>query len=153
MKISTMDSSVYIILTLFVGLCLPIMASANGSLSKSFGSPFTATFGIFALAIGLIGLIVLFTNSPGITVGSISQTNWKMWLGAFIVVMNIVTFTIVPEKIGAANMIVFFIAGQLISSVFVEHYGLLNFPIHQITWQRVLGIALLIVGVVMIKKF
>lgn len=153
MKSTIMSSTIYILLTLLVGLCLPIMASANGALSKSIGSPFTATFGIFALAAGLIGVITLVTNSPGLTVQGISQTNWKMWLGAFIVVMNIVTFTIVPQKIGAANMIVFFITGQIISSVVVEHFGLLNFPIHQITWQRLLGIAFLIIGVAMVKKF
>jgi bacterial/archaeal transporter family-2 protein len=153
MKETIMSSTIYILLTLLVGLCLPLMASANGALSKSIGSPFTATFGIFALATGLIGIITLVTKSPGLTVQSISQTNWKMWLGAFIVVMNIVTFTVVPQKIGAANMIVFFITGQIVSSVVVEHFGLINFPIHQITWQRFLGICFLIIGVVMVKKF
>jgi bacterial/archaeal transporter family-2 protein len=148
-----MSGTIYILLTLLVGLCLPVMASANGALSKSMGSPFTATFGIFALAAGLMGISTLLSESPGLTVEGISQTNWKMWLGAFIVVMNIITFTVVPQKIGVANMIVFFIAGQIVSSVIVEHFGLLSFPIHEITWQRLVGIVFLIIGVVMVKKF
>jgi transporter family-2 protein len=128
------------------------MASSNGMLGKSFGSPFTATLAVFIFASMLIGLIVILTNNPGLSISSISNTNWKMWLGGVIVVMNIITFTIVPQKIGASNMIVIFIAGQILSSVIVEHFGLLNFPVHTVNWYRVLGLTLIIFGVMFVKK-
>ena len=61
-----MGESIYILLTLLVGFCLPIMVSSNGMLSKSFGSPFTATPGVFVLASVLMSLIVGFTHNPGL---------------------------------------------------------------------------------------
>ena len=148
-----MSYYLYILITLIVGLCLPIMASSNGMLGKSFGSPFTATLGVFILASILISLIIILTKNPGLSINNISKTNWKMWLGGVIVVMNIMTFTIVPQKIGASNMIVIFIAGQILSSVIVAHFGLLNFPVHTINWHRILGLTLIIFGVILVKKY
>ena len=135
-----MGNSILFLLTLLVGFCLPIMAYSNALLSKNLGSPFTATLAVFILASVLIGVITAFARSPPITLGSLNQTNWKMWLGGFIVVMNIITFTIVPQKIGPSNMIVIFITGQICSSVIAEHFGLLNFPVHSVNWQRIVGI-------------
>lgn len=151
MNRSAVSHSIYILLTLLVGFCLPIMASSNGMLGKSVGSPFTASLGVFVLASLLMTAIIFVTRRPGLTVSLISQTNWKMWLGGCIVVMNIMTFTIVPEKIGATNMIVLFIAGQIISSVIAEHFGLLNFPVHMINGYRIGGLLLVISGVILVK--
>jgi len=148
-----MGNIVYIVLTMLVGLCLPVMASSNALLGRTLGSPFTATLGVFLLAASLMGTIILITQSPGLSISGVAQTNWKMWLGGAIVVMNIVTFTVVPQKIGAANMITIFIAGQLLSSVIAEHFGLLNFPVHTINWQRILGLICIIGGVLLVKKF
>src|SRR6476469_2738125 len=98
MNSSAAGQSVYILLTLLVGFCLLIMASSNGLLCKIVGSPFTASLCVFILASLLMAIIVFVTRRPGLTISIISQTNWKMWLGGCIVVMNIMIFTIVPEK-------------------------------------------------------
>lgn len=146
-----MSQSLYILLTLLVGLCLPIMASSNGMLGKSVGSPFTASFGVFVLASLLMAVIIIVTRKPGLTLTLISGTSWKMWLGGCIVVLNIMTFTVVPEKIGATNMVVLFIAGQIFSSVIAEHFGFLNLPVHPVNGYRMGGIILVISGVILIK--
>jgi len=151
MNSSAAGQSVYILLTLLVGFCLPIMASSNGLLGKSVGSPFTASLGVFILASLLMAIIVFVTRRPGLTISIISQTNWKMWLGGCIVVMNIMTFTIVPEKIGVTNMIVLFIAGQIFSSVIAEHFGLLSLPVHSVNGYRIGGLLMLICGVILVK--
>lgn len=148
-----MNNWIYFLATLIIGFCLPIMASSNGALSKSLGSPVTSTFGIFLLSSFLLGLVILFSKSPNISSNTLSNTNWKMWMGGCIVVINILTFSIAPQKIGVANMLVVFIAGQIISSIVVEHFGLLSFPKHEISLQRVVGVILIVVGVVLVKKF
>ena len=148
-----MNNWIYFLATLIIGFCLPIMASSNGALSKSLGSPITSTFGIFVLSSVLLGLVVLFTKSPNISLNNLPNTNLKMWMGGCIVVINILTFSIAPQKIGVANMLVVFIAGQIISSIIVEHFGLLSFPKHEISLQRIVGVILIVAGVVLVKKF
>ncbi len=154
MKKNIMDHSlIFIALTLLVGLCFPIMAASNGALSKSIGSPFSASMGVFILSAVIMTIVSVATKSPVLSPQNMSHTHFSMWLGACIVVINVVTFTIVPPKIGIGNMIVLFVTGQMIASVVVEHFGLLHFPVHLFNWQRAIGLALIIAGVVLVKKF
>lgn len=148
-----MNQLIYSLLPALVGACLPLMAIANSKLGKVVGSPFTATWGVFVVALAGITLVILASKAPVPALHQLSNTKWWNWIGGLIVVMNIVTFTISPEKIGVGNMIIVFIASQLISSVVIEHYGFFSMPQHTVNWQRVSGVVLLIAGVWIIKKY
>lgn len=150
---NVMSNWIFILMPLLVGLCFPVMAASNGILGKSLGSPFIGTLAVFQLGSVLLLFIMFLTNSGFPSVTQMLSINWKVWLGGCIVILNLVTFTIVPGKIGITNMIVLFIAGQLIASVVAEHFGLLHFPVHLINWQRILGVFCLILGVILVKKF
>ena len=54
-------------------------------------------------------------------------------------------------KLGAASMVALIVAGQMIMSVFLDHYGLLGYPLHPMSWARLAGVCLLVGGVVMIR--
>lgn len=153
MKRIIMSNSIFIILTLIVGFCFPVMAYSNGVLGKSLGSPFAGTLAVFILGSAILLLIIWFTKAGVPSPGQLKQIDWRIWLGGCIVILNLVTYTIVPARIGMANMIVLLIAGQLIASVGAEHFGLFRFPVHLINWQRILGVILLITGVILVKKF
>jgi transporter family-2 protein len=148
-----MNNLSYTIATLMVGMCLPVMASSNGALGRTLGSPYLATLSAFLIAALLVGLLITFSGTPLPSTAQLSKTNWFMWLGGVIIAMNILTFSIVPQKIGVGNTIIFFIAGQIISSVLIEQYGWLHYAAHPVNWARVAGISLLVTGVVLIKKF
>lgn len=148
-----MSNSIFILLTLIVGFCFPVMAYSNGVLGKSLGSPFAGTLAVFILGSTILLFILWFTKAGVPTLGQVKQIDWRVWLGGCIVILNLVTHTIGPAKIGMANMIVLLIAGQLIASVGAEHFGLFRFPVHLINWQRVSGVILLIAGVILVKKY
>jgi len=148
-----MNDIIYSLLPIMVGTCLPMLAITNGNLGKTFGSPFTATFGVFLVALAGITFVILASKAPIPTTAQISTAKWWYWLGGLIAVLNIVTFTVSPSKIGVGNMIVLFVASQLISSTVFEHYGLFGVVQHTINYQKIIGIILLIAGVFFIKKF
>jgi bacterial/archaeal transporter family-2 protein len=152
-KINTMGNSLYVLLTLLVGFCFPVMAASNSTLAKSLGNPLVGTMIVFQMAVFLLLIITMLTRSPVPSLRDCLQVDWKVWLGGCIVVLNLLIFSTVPRRIGIANMVVLFTAGQLLSSVLAENFGLLRFPVHAINWQRVVGLVLLIAGVVLIKKF
>jgi transporter family-2 protein len=68
-------------------------------------------------------------------------------IGAFVV---LVALTATP-RLGAATTVALFIAGQLVASIVLDHYGLLGVPIHPFDWVRALGVLLLIAGVMLIR--
>jgi len=45
------------------------------------------------------------------------------------------------------------VAGQLIMAVFLDHLGLFGIQVDPISWMRVMGIVLITLGVVLIRKF
>jgi len=148
-----MNNSLFVLLTLLVGVCFPVMAASNGILGKSLGSPFVATLLVFQLGSVLLVLLIALTKPVLPPAIQLLRIDWKVWLGSCIVILNLLTFTIVPGRIGIANMVVLFTAGQLISAVVAEHFGLLHFPVHSINWQRILGVFFLILGVFFVKKY
>jgi transporter family-2 protein len=70
-------------------------------------------------------------------------------LGAFYVAAVI----ILAPKLGTALTFSLIVAGQMIISIIFDNYGLLGLPIKQINWQRLLGVAFLITGVLLIRRF
>ncbi len=148
-----MSNYFFVLLTLLVGCCFPVMASSNGILGRSLGSPLVATLSVFILGGIILVLLIALTKTPVPSKEQVKGIDWKVWLGGCIVILNVVTFTIVPGRIGISNMIVLFICGQLVASVAAEHFGWLRFPVHMINWQRMAGVCFLIAGVVLVKKF
>ncbi|MBS1523854.1 MAG: DMT family transporter [Bacteroidetes bacterium] len=148
-----MNSTFYTFMTLAVGTCLPVMAAANGSLGKTLGSPFIATLLAFIVASCIITTLIAVTRTPLPSTSQFLSTNWRMWIGGVIIAMNILVFTIVPQKIGVGNTVTFFVAGQIVSSMLIESFGWLNYQPHPVNWARIGGVMLLITGVVLIKKF
>lgn len=148
-----MNTSIFLLLAVVAGSFIPIQSGANGMLSRGLGSPLYATLAVFLLATLGTGLLIILQRSPIPEVNRLQSIPWWSWSAGGFAVLNILLFTILPGKIGVANMIALFVAGQILSSMLFDHFGWLNFPIHPISVGRVAGVALLIVGVVLIKKF
>jgi transporter family-2 protein len=44
------------------------------------------------------------------------------------------------------------VAGQLMASLALDNWGLLGYPVRPLSWERLLGTALLVAGVVLIRR-
>jgi transporter family-2 protein len=56
-------------------------------------------------------------------------------------------------RIGVAMTISLIIAGQLITALVMDHFGLLGLEVRQVTPLRVAGVVLVGLGAVLIRKF
>jgi hypothetical protein len=56
------------------------------------------------------------------------------------------------HQLGAAVAFSLIVAGQLIMSVIMDHFGLFGVPVNPVTPAKLLGFLLLIAGVVLIRK-
>jgi transporter family-2 protein len=57
----------------------------------------------------------------------------------------------VPQRIGAATMIVCFIAGQTLCALVLDHIGAFSLPQQDLTAGRLLGAALIVGGVMLVR--
>jgi transporter family-2 protein len=70
-------------------------------------------------------------------------------LGAFFVLASIV----LTPRLGAAATIGLILTGQVIASMVIDHFGLIQVPVHEASVPRVLGTLLIIAGVVLVQRF
>jgi bacterial/archaeal transporter family-2 protein len=69
-------------------------------------------------------------------------------LGAFYVTASI----ILTPRLGAVTTVGFIIAGQVVMSVVLDRFGLLNLPVQLITFSKLGGAVLVIVGAVLVLR-
>lgn len=70
-------------------------------------------------------------------------------MGAYYVVVVI----IFAQKLGAGTLVGIFVCAQLITSIVLDLTGLVGFAKRVFSWQRWLGAAFMVIGVVLIAKF
>jgi len=56
-------------------------------------------------------------------------------------------------RIGAATLLGVSVAGQMLVSLLLDHYGLIGYPVHPVSAWRIVGAALLLAGVWLIQRF
>ena len=55
-------------------------------------------------------------------------------------------------RLGATSMLAWLLAGQMLASLLLDHYGWLGFPEQPINWTRLLGVSLLIAGALLVRS-
>lgn len=147
--------SLYILLTLAVvsGAVLPIQAGLNAKMGKAVGDPVYAAF--ISFVIGSIGLLIysLLTKVDLSQISVAGGVHWSVWTAGLLGAFYVAAVIILVPRIGAALTFGLVVTGQLTFSLLLDHYGWLGMTVHAINWQRLLGIALIVAGVLLIRNF
>ncbi len=143
----------YILLAVIAGAVLPLQAGLNVQLGKSVNQPIFAAFASFL--IGSLGLLAyLFILKFDFS--SISQTRsvspW-VWIAGILGAFYVAAVIILAPRLGTALTFSLVVTGQMVISLILDHYGLLGLPVKHINWQRLVGVAFLITGVLLIRRF
>jgi bacterial/archaeal transporter family-2 protein len=142
----------FLLLALAAGVLLPVQAGLNAQLRSALGSPIAAAFISFLVGtISLTAATVLFRVS--LPVGRAwAVTHALQWSGGMIGALYVLAAVVLAPKLGAGTLVAAVVAGQMITSLLLDHYGLIGFPVHPLSPARFLGAALVIVGVVLIQR-
>ena len=140
-----------LLLALLAGLLLPLQAGINSHLRSSLGHPLVATLvsflvGSVALAVVMLGLRVS-VPAAGFRTGP-----WWNWTGGILGAVYVLVTVVVAPRLGAATMIATIIAGQMLASLLLDHYGVAGYAPHAVNAWRVAGAILVIAGVVLIQR-
>lgn len=149
-----MPKEIFYLLAVIAGLATVTQIGVNNQLNHFTQNP--AISSLISFLVGTVALVVyvLITSYQSIPqLSALSQLDWWKFSGGLLGVFYIATSIIVAPKIGAANTLGFLVAGQLVFSVIFDHFGFLGFPVKPINIYRVLGIALMIAGVFLVRKF
>jgi transporter family-2 protein len=133
-------------LTLFLGVVLTVHLSMNGKVGAVIGNPrvgnalFWCIGAITAIAIGLSGW------QSGALSGLRQVNPLLLTAGAMGASLVFGIAWIIPQ-IGAQQMTVMLLTGQILSAMVLSHFGWLGSPVQPVTLTNIMGAALMIGGV------
>lgn len=144
----------FIFLAIFAGIAMPTQATVNSRLAESVNhNPILAAFISFAVGTIALFLYILLTGIPLSDLAAAKGAPPVAWLGGFLGAFFVSAMIGVVPRIGIALAFSLAIGGQMLVTLLIDHFGWLGVPVVEINRWRVLGAALITIGVILIRKF
>jgi transporter family-2 protein len=136
----------YSSLMMATGVGIPIMAALSAGLGSRYGSSGFAASVLFLVALS-ISLIFLFAVQGGMPGTPNAAVPIRFYLGGIFVAFYVLSITWVAPRFGVGNAVAFVLLGQIASMAAIDQFGLMGAPLIALTVRRVLGLALMTIGV------
>ena len=143
----------FLLLALVAGAMMPTQAAINNKLAGYVASPISAAF--ISFLIGTVGLFVYMfaTGVPISNLTNIKDAPPIAWIGGLLGAFFVASTVILTPRIGVAMTFSLIVAGQMLITLVLDHYGFLGLPVKEISLARIGGILLITAGVVIIRRF
>lgn len=147
-----MSKELAVLITVAAGGIVAAQAPANNIISQRIGT--LGAVSVNFLVGTVLVLVVTFVFAGGMpAVEGADSPAWYYWLfGGFAGVAIVLTTLVTVRELGAGGVTAATIAGQLSLSVVLDRLGVLGLEERAITWDKLLGIALLAAGTVLIVR-
>lgn len=142
----------FLLLALAAGVLLPVQAGLNAQLRVALGSPIAAAFISFLVGTAALGIATLVLRVSFPVGRAWAATHPVQWSGGMIGAVYVLAAVVLAPKLGAGTLVAAVVAGQMVTSLLLDQYGLIGFPIHPLSPLRLLGAVLVIAGVVLIQR-
>lgn len=152
-RIINMLKVYFSILGICAGLLVPFQAIINSKLSSEIGHPLIAAFISFGGGFLVFLLFMIFGPVKFPSASVLLSTNPLLLTGGLLGSCFVFAAIIAVPKIGSTAWISLIIAGQLVMSLILDHYGVLGLPIKTINLYRICGGLLLFSGTYLIVKY
>lgn len=140
-----------IALAVMAGALIAIQAPTNAMLARPLDSPVSAAFVSFLVGTVALGLLAFLLPSRPDAAG-VRALPWYIWLGGLYGAFFVAVAAFGAPRVGVAVLLTAAIAGQLAAAIVLDHFGMLGLPRQPIGIERVLGLALVIGGVILVRR-
>jgi transporter family-2 protein len=144
------DRGLAVLLTAVAGGLIALQAPINAGLGRSTGSLPAALISFAIGSIALAAIVVLSGKAGGL--GSTFDVSWYYLLGGLLGAIYVTNALIAVSVIGAGGVAAATITGQLTASVAIDRLGLFGLDQVALTPERMIGVALLLVGTVLVVR-
>ncbi len=141
----------FVIITLAMGLLMPLQTAANSRLRGVVGPAYVSTlvsFSVSTLALLLVSLLAGIPILP--TNQMLAATPWWSWFVGLVAVVTITIAIHLFKEIGQLQAMIIPMFSQLIFSLLIDNYGWFGSRVIPLNGQRIIGSLLLIVGVTLV---
>jgi len=135
------------------GMMIAAQGAINGRLSGAMGGPLQAA--LVSFSVGWVALLVLNIGlghrPPALT--AITNLPWWVWVGGLLGAVMVASSATAVPRIGVAAWVSAVIAGQLAAAVFYDQIGAFGQAVRPASPLRLLGVAFLLAGVYLVRRF
>jgi Uncharacterized protein conserved in bacteria len=150
---SFLSNNFFILLAIAAGMVMPMQAGINNRLAGYVESPFLSAF--ISFAVGTLSLF-LYILAAGIPLGNLLNAKNApaiAWTGGIIGAFFVTAAIVLVPRLGVALSFSLIIAGQMFITLIIDHFGWFGLPEKPLSAMRVVGAALITIGVILIRKF
>ena len=141
-----------ILLAVAAGVSIVVQQVLNSNLRMTLNSAAWSGFMSYFVGVVCMALLALALRDPLPSAGVAARIPWWAWSGGLFGAIFIGLAILLVPKLGAAAFIALLVTGQMLASVAFDHFGWLGLTQRPIDVPRLIGVALLIGGVVLIRR-
>ena len=139
------------LLALGGGISVAVQQVLNSNLRSALNSPAWAGFVSYFGGLVTMAIVVVALREPVPSWKLVTATPWWAWSGGILGGVFILLAILLLPSLGAATLLALVVAGQMLAGVTMDHFGVFGLPTHPVSVSRLIGIALVIGGVLLIK--
>lgn len=140
-------------LAVLTGVAMATQATVNSKLTSYVESPIAAGFISFAVGTFALFALMLLTGVPLSSLTLSKNAPPITWIGGFLGAFFVLVMASAVPRIGVALAFSLAIGGQMFVALAIDHFGWLDVPEKPINIWRIVGAALIMVGIILIRKF
>lgn len=140
------------LLAFLAGVSIVIQQILNANLKTALNSAAWSGFMSYFLGVVFMVVLAIALRDPIPSVTVAGRIPWWAWSGGIFGAIFIALAIYLVPQLGAATFIALLITGQMLASVAFDHFGWLGLAQRPVDLSRLAGAALLIGGVVLIRR-
>ena len=130
-----------------------VQSGSNAALHKALGRPMLSMIVVFsaALAASSVGWLLSGERLPSLSAAA--QAPWWAWIGGIFGALYILSMMLAADKLGAALFMGVTVTLAVITSLAMDHFGVMGFEVHKAGLARWAGGGLMVTGLALIAKY
>jgi transporter family-2 protein len=141
-----------VLLVLVAGAGLPVQASFNAALARHAGRAEWAALVNFAVGTVLLAAWLLLRRAALPATGALARAPAWAWAGGALGAFYVSAITHAAPRLGVVVVLGLSIAGMMLASLALDATGALGLAVRPLTVGRLLGAALLVAGVFLVRR-
>ncbi len=141
----------YLLIGIIAGASVPTQAGINAKLNIYTGSPVIASIISFLAGSATLIIYGLVTRTPLPPMTAFTGAPWWIWIGGCLGAFYVASCIVIANKVGALSLVALILAGQMIASLILDHFGLIGYKVQPISFLKIAGILLIVAGIYCIR--
>ena len=133
------------------GVLVTFQPLMNAILARAIGSPHGATLVSLVVAVSGALVMVVLTGRGTMTRETLSSVPWWVFSAGLVGLVFVLSGVTIAPVTGALLFFVCVIGGQLLGAILADHFGLFGLSVRHVTAERLIGLALVLGGAILVQ--